>query len=108
MVMSGGYSDGVKKIEKLGIPDVFMKVTDKKELLLTYVAKRKSLDHVLFMGDDIPDYPVMKIAGLACAPANAMPEIKALAHYISTKDGGDGCVREIEKVSRLTKIGNRN
>jgi 3-deoxy-D-manno-octulosonate 8-phosphate phosphatase (KDO 8-P phosphatase) len=101
MVMSGGHSDGVKKrLEKLGISDVFMKVADKKELLLTYLAEKKiSPDHVLFMGDDIPDYPVMKIAGLACAPANAMPEIKALAHYISTKNGGDGCAREvIEKV----------
>jgi 3-deoxy-D-manno-octulosonate 8-phosphate phosphatase (KDO 8-P phosphatase) len=54
------------------------------------------------MGDDIPDYTVMKVAGLACAPADAAAEIKQAAHYISPLTGGTGCVREmIEKVLKL-------
>jgi len=104
LVISGAYSEAVqKRLEKLGITDVLMKVTDKRETLLRYLEEKKiSAEHVLFMGDDIPDYSVMKIAGLACAPANAAPEIRSIAHFISTSNGGEGCVREvIEKVLKI-------
>ena len=104
LVISGAYSEAVqKRLEKLGITDVLMKVTDKRETLLRYLEEKKiSAEHVLFMGDDIPDYSVMKIAGLACAPANATPEIRSIAHFISTSNGGEGCVREvIEKVLKI-------
>jgi 3-deoxy-D-manno-octulosonate 8-phosphate phosphatase (KDO 8-P phosphatase) len=54
------------------------------------------------MGDDIPDYDVMKIVGIAAAPADAVAEIKSISHYISTFTGGKGCVRDvIEKVMKL-------
>jgi len=104
IVISGSYSEAViSRLKKLGIEDVFMKVTDKKgkltELLQQYGA---SWHDVLFMGDDIPDYMVMKTAGIACAPSDAVPEIKQVAHYISPIPGGMGCVREvIEKVLKL-------
>ena len=90
-------------MEKLGITEVFMKVGDKKQLLQNYINEKGiPAEQVLFMGDDIPDYAVMKIVGLACAPANAMPEIKSVAHFISSKNGGEGCVREvIEKVLKI-------
>ena len=104
LVISGAYSEAVqKRLEKLGITDVLMKVTDKRETLIRYLEEKKiSAEHVLFMGDDIPDYSVMKIAGLACAPANAAPEIRSIAHFISTLNGGEGCVREvIEKVLKI-------
>ena len=104
LVISGAYSEAVqKRLEKLGITDVLMKVTDKRETLLRYLEEKKiSAEHVLFMGDDIPDYSVMKIAGLACAPANAAPEIRSIAHFISTSNGGEGCVREVlEKVLKI-------
>ena len=104
LVISGAYSEAVqKRLEKLGITDVLMKVTDKRETLLRYLEEKKiSAEHVLFMGDDIPDYSVMKMAGLACAPANAAPEIRSIAHFISTSNGGEGCVREvIEKVLKI-------
>ena len=52
------------------------------------------------MGDDIPDYEVMTKCGLACAPADAAPEIKAIAHYVSDKKGGEGC-------GRITKLPHR-
>ena len=57
---------------------------------------------VLFMGDDIPDYGVMKEAGIAVCPSDADSEIKQVAAYISDKKGGEGCVRDvIEQVLRL-------
>ncbi len=104
IIISGSHSEAViNRLGKLGITDVFMKVTDKKgkleELLQQFNATWKE---VLFMGDDIPDYTVMKVAGLACAPADAAAEIKQAAHYISPLTGGTGCVREmIEKVLKL-------
>jgi 3-deoxy-D-manno-octulosonate 8-phosphate phosphatase (KDO 8-P phosphatase) len=104
IVISGSYSEAViSRLNKLGITDVYMKITDKKgrleQLMQEYGV---SWPDVLFMGDDIPDYTVMKSAGLACAPADAAPEIKQAAHYISPYTGGTGCVREmIEKVLKI-------
>ncbi len=54
------------------------------------------------MGDDIPDYNCMKLAGFACCPADAAIEIKQISSYISPMRGGYGCVRDvIEKVLKL-------
>jgi len=106
MILSGSQSDGVvKRLERLGITDVYMNVKDKVKHLKEYASsKNVDLENVLFMGDDMPDYVTMKTVGLACAPRDAMPEIKQAAHYISTKNGGEGCVREvIEKVLKLNK-----
>lgn len=103
-VISGGKSEAVReRLNRLGMKDVFLNVHDKKEKLLSYAAEYGlPLEELLFMGDDIPDYTVMKIAGLACAPADAAAEIKQVAHYISSLPGGAGCVRDvIEKVLKL-------
>lgn len=100
-IISGGTSEAVKeRLNKLGVMDVFLKVEDKKSLLKDYMNKNKlSKDQVLFMGDDIPDYEVMKEVGLPCCPADAVPEIKNIATYISALNGGFGCARDvIEKV----------
>ena len=56
------------------------------------------------MGDDIPDYEVMKEVGFAAAPNDAAPEIKSISNYISPEKGGHGCVRDIiEKTMRVQK-----
>ena len=52
-------------------------------------------DEVLYMGDDIPDYEVMKAVGLPCCPRDAAPEIRDISIYVSHKDGGRGCVRDV-------------
>jgi 3-deoxy-D-manno-octulosonate 8-phosphate phosphatase (KDO 8-P phosphatase) len=52
-------------------------------------------DEVAFMGDDFLDLPLLRRAGLAAAPRDAAPEVLAAAHWISSRDGGDGCVREL-------------
>ncbi|MEO8582670.1 MAG: HAD hydrolase family protein, partial [Flavitalea sp.] len=72
--------------------------------LLLQLLKERNIDreHVLYMGDDIPDYMSMQEVGLPCAPADAAEEIKKASLYISLYDGGRGCVREvIEKVLKL-------
>ena len=104
LVISGGQSEGVRlRLLGLGIQDVFLKVKDKKEKLLGYMQQHGLEEKdILYMGDDIPDYAVMKLVGLACAPADAAPEIRHIAAYISSFNGGHGCVRDvIEKVLKL-------
>lgn len=61
------------------------------------ILARKGLgwEELAWMGDDIADVPVLRKAGLAIAPANALPEAKALAHHVTTRAGGHGAVREV-------------
>lgn len=58
-------------------------------------------DEVAFVGDDIPDMPVLQRAGLAIAVANARDEVKAVCQYVTTARGGHGAVREV--IDRLLK-----
>ena len=57
--------------------------------------KGLSWDQLAWVGDDIADLPVLRKAGLAIAPENALPEAKALAHHVTQRAGGHGAVREI-------------
>lgn len=52
-------------------------------------------ENVAYIGDDLTDIPVLKRAGFACAPRNAMPEVKKAAHMVTKRSGGDGTVREV-------------
>jgi 3-deoxy-D-manno-octulosonate 8-phosphate phosphatase (KDO 8-P phosphatase) len=104
VVISGGSSEGVRsRLKQLGVVEVFLKVEDKKEKMMEYALEHGLQDkEILFMGDDIPDHAAMKQAGLACAPADAVAEIRHIAGYISAYGGGQGCVRDvIEKVLKL-------
>ncbi len=103
-VISGSDSPPVtERLLKLGIMDIFTNVDDKATTLKNFLVK-KAIDpnETLFMGDDIPDYECMTIAGLACCPSDAAVEIKKISSYISHIKGGYGCVRDvIEKVMKL-------
>lgn len=58
-------------------------------------------EEVLYMGDDIPDYEVLRACGCPCCPADAADEIKRICLYVSDKCGGEGCVRDVlEQVLR--------
>jgi 3-deoxy-D-manno-octulosonate 8-phosphate phosphatase (KDO 8-P phosphatase) len=101
LVISGANSPQVTdRLNKLGITDVHMSVTDKKDLLERYMATHKlKSEEILFMGDDMPDLLAMSVVGLPACPADAVDEIRQVSKYISTFTGGNGCVREvIEKV----------
>ncbi len=104
VIISGGTSLPVnERLLKLGVTDVFMQAGNKQEILMGYMnEKNLSQQEILFMGDDIPDYKCMQVAGLACCPSDAVNEIKNISHYISHLKGGKGCVRDvIEKVLKL-------
>jgi 3-deoxy-D-manno-octulosonate 8-phosphate phosphatase (KDO 8-P phosphatase) len=104
LIISGGSSAAVKmRLARLAVHNVELGIKNKQEILTKFVTKKNlQWSQVLYMGDDIPDIVPMQTVGLACAPADAVQEVKAIAHYISPISGGKGCVRDvIEKVLKL-------
>jgi 3-deoxy-D-manno-octulosonate 8-phosphate phosphatase (KDO 8-P phosphatase) len=103
-VISGGQSKEYRKrLQLLGVKDVYLKSRNKIENFNVFI-KKYNLDksEVLYMGDDIPDFEVMKVSGIPVCPSDADSEIKQISAYISDKKGGEGCVRDIiEQVLRL-------
>ena len=103
-IISGGTNEGVKiRLKNLGISDIYLgahnKIKQYEELLSKY-----QLDpaNIIYMGDDIPDIPVMKKVGISCCPADAVSDVKKVANIVSNKTGGEGCVRKIiEEILRL-------
>lgn len=103
-IISGGSNEGVRKrLAGLGIKDIFLGAHNKIEQLNSYLNQHHiSKSQVLYMGDDIPDFPVMKMVGLPCCPQDAVPEIKAISKYISHKNGGKGAVRDV--IEQVLKV----
>lgn len=102
-IISGGNSSGViKRLEGLGIKDIYMKVHEKLPVFKSYISdKNLKADEIAYMGDDLPDYNLIKQVGLKCCPADASQDIQEICDFVSSYPGGGGCVRElIEKVLR--------
>lgn len=103
-IITGGRTESVaNRFRTLGILDIYLGASKKVDDFEDF-RKKYSLeaDEILYMGDDLPDYEVMKICGVPCCPADAVEEIKSVSVYISHLKGGDGCVRDImEQVLRL-------
>jgi 3-deoxy-D-manno-octulosonate 8-phosphate phosphatase (KDO 8-P phosphatase) len=100
-IITGGHTESVKtRFAGLGVPDIYMNSAYKVDDFKDFAKKNGlGLDEILYMGDDIPDYKVMQICGYPCCPNDAVDEIKAASCYISPKNGGCGCGRDvIEKV----------
>jgi 3-deoxy-D-manno-octulosonate 8-phosphate phosphatase (KDO 8-P phosphatase) len=101
-VISGANSkEYIKRLKTLGVNEVYLNSRTKKESMNALVSKwGVDIRNVLYMGDDIPDYEVMKLVGLPACPSDADSEIKQVAVYIS--DGGGRDVRDvIEPALRL-------
>ncbi|MCC8423325.1 HAD family hydrolase [Mucilaginibacter sp. UR6-11] len=102
--ISGSRSKtAIHRLNSLGITDVFIGAHVKVNKFKDYLeSKHIGATNVLYMGDDIPDLGVMKLAGLPVCPADAVEEIKALSAYVSPLGGGKGCARDvIEKVLKV-------
>ena len=103
LILSGAIASAViDRLNKLGITDVHLGIADKKGFVETYIANNNLIaEQVLFMGDDMPDLPVMSVVGLPACPVDAVTEIREISKYISTFSGGNGCVRDvIEKIMK--------
>jgi len=103
-IITGGRTESVKvRFQGLGLTDIYLSSSYKPDDFDDFIFKYQiKAEEVLYMGDDVPDLEVMRKAGIACCPADAVEEIKSVAHYISPFKGGRGCVRDvIEQVLRL-------
>ena len=96
-IMTRGNNENVRsRYEYLGVKDIYiscsMKIRTWEEFLKKYDLKE---DEIIYVGDDIPDYEVMKRAGCPCCPKDACTEIKEISTYISDCKGGHGVARDI-------------
>ena len=103
-IITGGNNEGVKsRLKGLGIADIFLNAHDKMVQLEEYMDKHNlKPEEILYMGDDMPDVPALEFAGLAACPQDAIPEVKAVCNYISHRNGGDACVRDV--IEQVLKV----
>jgi len=96
-IITGGFSNDVmSRYRKLGVKHLYPCSANKLKDYNDFLKQTLLEDHqVMYCGDDIPDYQVMCKAGLPVAPADAAPEIKQIAKYISPINGGGGVARDI-------------
>ncbi len=101
-IISSGNAGAIEhRATRLGVEHVYTDVWDKLETLKTVAeGLGLSLDQVAHMGDDINDLPVLDVVGCAIAPADAVPEVLAIADLVTGKSGGNGAVREICDILR--------
>ena len=102
-IMTGATVDSIRiRYERLGVKDVFTACSVKIKTYDKFLSDNGLTDEeVIFVGDDIPDYPVMRLCGCPCCPADAAPEVLSAADYVTPCNGGRGVVRNtIELVLR--------
>jgi 3-deoxy-D-manno-octulosonate 8-phosphate phosphatase (KDO 8-P phosphatase) len=103
-IITGGYSEAVGiRFGKLGFQHIYLGARNKIEKFRDFMEKTGLRpEEICYVGDDIPDYEILKTAGLPACPADAAPEIKAIARYISPKEGGKGVGRDI--IEQVLKV----
>ena len=103
-IISGGTNEGVRvRLQHLGIKDVYLGAHQKLIPFNEFITNNNiNPEHVLYMGDDIPDVPVLKQVGLATCPQDAVPEVKDICKYVSHKLGGEGCARDV--IQQVLKV----
>lgn len=96
-IITGGNTPATRvRYEALGVKEILMGQTVKLGAYDALLERHGLADsEVLYMGDDIPDYEVMRRVGLPVCPADACAEIKAISLYVSPKNGGRGCCRDV-------------
>lgn len=104
VILSGGNNVAVKNLlSKAGVQYLFINQHDKLQCYKDFIYENNLIDEeVMYMGDDLPDYEVMSRVGVPACPNDSATEIKSISIYISPKNGGQGCVRDIiEQVMRV-------
>lgn len=103
VILTGGKSEAIRlRYAGLGVEDIYMgcavKIKTYREFLEKY---QLTNEEIIYVGDDIPDYEVMRECGCPCCPADACSDIKEISTYVSSCNGGEGCGRDVvEQVLR--------
>ncbi len=106
-IITGGSSEGtINRLKALGVTKVIAGAQNKLKYYEALIDEyHLEEEGILFMGDDLPDYEIMRRVGLPCCPQDAVPEILEICKYISPLQGGKGCVRDVlEKVLKLKGV----
>jgi 3-deoxy-D-manno-octulosonate 8-phosphate phosphatase (KDO 8-P phosphatase) len=105
-IISGGKSEGMRKrFEGLGVAHIYLGQEHKEAAFADFLAKANlTANDVAYMGDDMPDIPLLKQVGLSCCPKDSAVDVKEICTYISPYNGGEACVREL--IERTMKIQN--
>jgi 3-deoxy-D-manno-octulosonate 8-phosphate phosphatase (KDO 8-P phosphatase) len=106
-VVTGGRSEGVKKrLTDLGVVEYYSGTTDKWPACQSFMQRTGlNASEICYVGDDLPDLPVIRKVMLSACPADAVHEVQAVCDYISPVAGGAGCVRDIiEKVMKARDL----
>ena len=95
----------VHRAKKLSLEEVHLGVSDKKACLEAFLARHGVLPSaVAYFGDDVNDLPVLPYVGFFASPANALPDVRRVAHWTSPRGGGHGAFRDFaELVLRARK-----
>ncbi len=110
-IITGGSDEGVRlRLKGLGVNDIYLGAHLKEKPLDEFLGRYAiNAQNVLYMGDDMPDIPPMVKVGLPTCPQDAVQEVKAVSKYVSHKNGGHGCVRDvIEQVLKVRGDWNDN
>lgn len=96
-ILSGCTIEAVRKrYEGLGMKDIYLGASVKIKIYEEFMAKHQlKEDEVMFMGDDIPDLEIMRRVGCPVCPKDACSEVKEVSVYVSDKEGGYGCGRDV-------------
>lgn len=102
-IITGGKDKALPlRYGKLGMTDIFMGCGVKIDVYHKYLADNNlTNEEVIYVGDDIPDYEIMREAGCPCCPKDACVDIREISLYVSPYEGGRGCARDVlEQVMR--------
>lgn len=103
VILTGGTTESIRlRYARLGVEDIYMGCAVKIKTYEQFKQKYQLADEeIIYMGDDVPDYEIMKVCGCPCCPSDACSDIKSISLYVSHKAGGHGCARDvIEQVLR--------
>jgi len=98
--ISGRKSGALEeRASSMGFTYLYQGNLDKVPILAEIVNKSGlGEENIAYVGDDFTDIPIMRKIGLACAVANARPEVKSIAHFVTAAAGGKGGVREVAEL----------
>lgn len=99
-IITGRCSDAVmRRAQELDIRDVHQKALKKLPVFQQLLANHNlGASEIAYIGDDLPDLPLLIRVGVPIAVANACPEVKAHAMFITARSGGKGAIREVAEL----------
>lgn len=85
-----------RRMKELGVETFYQKINDKVAWLKAWMLENNvKKDEIGYIGDDLNDFAPMKLCGFVACPADAVEDVKVIANYISTENGGHGVVRDV-------------